>query len=58
MCAEHNIQITDEQIDILIEAAVKQMKIEEGVTYDADKGESTPSKANDSDKKDTAETKE
>ncbi|WP_130837176.1 phage holin [Lachnoclostridium sp. Marseille-P6806] len=29
-CAEHRITITMEQIDTLIEAAVKQMKMEEG----------------------------
>lgn len=57
MCAEHNINITDEQIDVLIQAAVKQMKIDEGVTYATDKGESATSEKDGADKKDSTETK-
>lgn len=57
MCAEHNIKITDEQIDILIEAAVKQMKIDEGIKYDEDKGRSASPEKDGADKEDSEKAK-
>lgn len=58
MCTKHNIEITDEQIDILIQAAVKQMKIDEGVVYGADKGDSAASEKDAKDQTNTGEAKE
>lgn len=58
MCDKYHVNITEEQINVLIEAAVKQMKIDQGVVFSADKGKSTASKTDAKDSKDTGKAKE